>query len=141
MDIEAFIRDCASRGWSKHMTYNALGMNYAKFDTILDAMNPPVVFVKGCKSIEVRAARARIGNFPPKLRAALQKANEARKAQSPTYTIGSTTGRRVDLYELWREYIDVSDSTVARRIKAGVPLLDAFFMSRQKDCTGHAKVL
>lgn len=55
MNTEQFIRDCAARGWSRHMTADAMGLTYAKFKPMADAM-PDVKWPRNGTSLANKAA-------------------------------------------------------------------------------------
>lgn len=105
MDVEAFIRDAAAKGWSKRRTYLALGMSCSKFKIIADAM-PDVVWT----------AR----DYGAKARQIIR--------QRHLYTWAGRTGTVAEL----APHSPVSERTIRRRLEVGIPVDQAFSLTVQQ---------
>lgn len=120
MNTEEFIKDAAKRGWSKTMTLEALGVSRDSFYAILEAM-PPLEWPPQGKSLgHIQGNQARRGHCSPALAAALERQRQARKAKA-LHTANGFTGT----IEEHAARSSVSDSTVRRRLKAGMTLEQA----------------
>jgi len=120
MTTEEFIRDCAARGFSKTMVLEALGLCRDTFYAMLEAM-PAIDWPERGQSLNCQLSNeARRGVCTPKLRAAAQKAVAARR-ELRSHTVDGVRGTIVELAKRH----GVSDSTVRRRMRAGMSLEQA----------------
>ncbi len=120
MTTEEYIRDCAARGYSKTMTLEALGLCRETFYTMLDAM-PPIQWPERGKSLACKLANeSRRGTSTPGLRAAAEKARSTRREKRSHIIDGVKA-----TIEAHAARYGVSDSTVRRRVKAGMTLEQA----------------
>lgn len=120
MTTEEYIKDCAARGFSKTMVLEALGLCRETFYAMLEEM-PAIDWPARGKSLDCQLANeARRGVCTPKLRAAAQKAVAARR-ELRSHTIDGVRGT---ITEHAKRH-GVSDSTVRRRLNAGMTLEQA----------------
>lgn len=112
MTTEQYIRDAASRGWSKTQTLEALGLCRTTFYAMLEAM-PPLEWPAQGKSMGHRLANeSRRGNFTTALRVSLER-GRAIKKDLHSHTIDGVRGT---IEELAAHY-GMHASTVRRRMK------------------------
>lgn len=125
--LEAFIRDAASRGWSKSQTAAALGMCKQKFWDLL-ALLPPFDWAPRGRTLGNRIGNeAKRGCHYPKVIAAVRRAQQARRQQGRLKVHGHT-GSVEELAAL----CTVSARTIRRRLAAGVPPEQAFTFRKQQ---------
>ncbi|MGY1417411.1 hypothetical protein [Pseudomonas aeruginosa] len=131
MNVEAFIRQSAARGLSRSAVAAALDMSMTKFRPLLDAL-PDIQWPAPGESVDFRrSCEARRGRFTPTNRAALEKARAVSRAKS-LRTVRGVTGTIDELVQAFG--IEVSASTVRRRMQEGMPLEAALFTPRQPWC-------
>lgn len=131
MNVEAFIRQSAARGLSRRAVADALDMGMYEFRGLLKAL-PDVQWPGPGQSVDFRrSCEARRGFFPPANRAALEKARAVARAKS-LRTVRGVTGTIEELVQAFG--IEVSASTVRRRMQEGMPLEAALFTPRQPWC-------
>ncbi|MBM5458689.1 hypothetical protein H8F21_14060 [Pseudomonas sp. P66] len=119
-DTETFIKDAASRGWSRNEVCRVLGISWGSLQAILEII-PPLNWVPGNQSLSRRRSNEqRRGFFPPAARAAQLAAIEKRR-QDSLLEVRGTRGTMKELAKVW----GVSPSTVRRRMNDGQSLEQA----------------
>ena len=126
MNTEDFIRDAASRGWSKTQTREALGLGTQKFWMILRAMPPLEWASRGRTAGNKRGNASR--HISPAILSALERARSSRRSKALV-----TWGERSGTIEELAEFAPVSARTIRRRLTAGWSIDRAF--SDQPDLT------
>lgn len=117
---EAFIKDAASRGWSRTEVCEVLGISWNSLMAMLQLM-PGITWVPGSQSLcRKNSNEQRRGIFTPKLKAAQQIAI-AKRREKTTHEVNGTRGTIKELAQLSA----VSASTVRRRMSMGESLESA----------------
>lgn len=130
MDIEQYIREAAARGWSKTQARLALEMSRDKFWAILDAM-PPLSWAKRGTTLGNKLGNAR-RKTSSAVTAAIAQARASRREKS----LYDWNGQSGTITELAR-HSPASESTIRRRLKAGMPVDQAFSLP-PNPCTPNA---
>lgn len=131
MDVEVYIRQSAARGLSRRAVAGALGISYRKLRDMLDSM-PPVEWPGPGRSVDfLRAHAARRGQPSEVARRALQRAHAIRR-QRASHAVRGRTGTLAELVAAFG--VEVSASTVRRRLQEGMTLEQALFTPRQPWC-------
>lgn len=127
--LEAFIRDRASLGWSRQWVCEILEISPQKLTRLTKNMSP-IPWPKPSRSAGHRLHWSSIeGLFPEYLQKNQEKAIASRSAQAEKYNVCGVVASIKDLYMLWGEYVDVSESQVRRRLSAGKDVYEALFAS------------
>ena len=117
---ETFIKDAASRGWSRTEVCNVLGISWHSLKKVLKQM-PDLTWVPGSQSLSRKNSNAqRRGIFTPKQNAALQVAR-ANRLEKMTHEVNGVRGTIKELAKLSA----VSASTMRRRMSKGESLESA----------------
>lgn len=120
MDVEAFIKDAASRNWSKAQTREALGISRWNFSAMLDAMPALEWAARGKSMGHILSNESRRGHSTPNLRTALEIARAARKALH-SHVVNGVSGT----IEEHAARSSVSASTIRRRMSDGLSIQEA----------------
>ncbi|MCO7058288.1 hypothetical protein [Pseudomonas juntendi] len=128
VDIEAFIKAAAERGWSKTQTRKALELSTNKFWAILGVM-PPLTWSGRRSSLGVSRSPS------PAVTEALARARAARRARH-LYTWNGRTGTVAEL----AAFADASERTIRRRIQHGLTIDQAFSLPATFDWRGLQQI-
>lgn len=132
-DIEALIRECAAKGMGKHETAEALGLSRYRFRLIADLLTDikwtPAAHTVGRKRYNDQIK----GNVPKseKRNAALAAGLEILLEKRRIYNICGVQGTAQELFDIWKDYCEVSYSSVTARIRGGMDLFEALFTPRR----------
>lgn len=132
-----FVRECASKGFSRNHTANLLGFYAYQLDALIEVVGATdIKFVKGSQSVLAKQQRERMYEsregkpFPyqnkqtPEQVAAFQaKGCAANKAKAQTYTAFGVTGTIPDLVKHFAA--PVGYNSVLRRVQKGMSIEDA----------------
>lgn len=120
MNTEEFIKDCASRGWSKTQVMETLGLCRRTFVAILEAM-PVMEWAPPGKSLAHKLGNeARRGHCSDALRASNARNAEVRRERCRH----DVKGLRGTVEEL-AQHFNISASSVRRRMKDGMTIEEA----------------
>jgi len=139
MDTEAFIRDCAKKQWSKKATYDTLGVTAAKFADMCELI-PGLVWPPQNASLHRQQYyERRKGTLTGAGRVALLAASEKARIKRLLWVeiCGMCMPAR-DVYETYKDFIQISYSSVRRRLHKGMSVYDSFFGNPQSTI-GHHK--
>lgn len=121
LSTEEFIRDAASRNWSRLQTREALGICRYKFDAICEAMPDVKWPANGCSMGHQRGQESRRGYDPEILQRSRAKAIE-KVREMHSYDVFGQRGTINQLAHL----SNVTAATIRRRIRNGMSPVDAF---------------
>lgn len=126
MNLEQQIRECASRGYSRDMTRDVLGLGRVHFRQ-LTARLADVQWPPRGQSLGEREGRACANWWSEARMEVLRRASQARRE---TFAVVEFCGRRDSYaghYATWRDLAEVSYAQFRRRMRNGDNLIDALF--------------
>jgi hypothetical protein len=127
IDLPAFIRDRASLGWSRQMVRETLGMSQYSFGKLLAQLSD-ITWPGTNRSLGHRLYYQSIAGVTSVTKA--RTAEMGRKARYDNLSVHELCGIKAPvsaLCRLWAEWVEVSPSTVQRRLNGGASVYDAFF--------------
>lgn len=132
MDTEEFIRARAKNGWSRRMTYEALGLTRQKFNDILEYI-PGVVWPANNQSIgRIESYERQKGHCSDARREALGKAVEkSANMRRKMVTICGLTMSVAEAAEMWKGQMSITPRHVLWRLRHGEDVYSAFFNPKQ----------
>ncbi len=136
-NIEEYIRDMASRGFSRRAVSKALGMQSRKFKELLELL-PEMDWVPPCQSWDCLRANQEKNGVKRTMTKGLEKAVAAmmagRRETYPRYTAFGVTGT---LPELAERFGVVSHRSILKRLARGMALEDALTSPRNDPIGGR----
>ncbi|EPG6074696.1 hypothetical protein L4X12_000041 [Pseudomonas aeruginosa] len=133
-NIEEYIRDMASRGFSRRAVSKALGMQSRKFKELLEYL-PEMDWVPPCQSWDrLRADQEKKGRKCPMTEGRLRSIVAARRAAMAKHTRYTAFGVTATLPELVSQFGQVTAATVRMRLAKGMPLEQALASVRSDPC-------
>lgn len=128
-EFAKFVHDRAALGWSRQRVCETLGITPKKLAYLTEGMDD-IPWPKPSRGAGHRLYYQSIkGKFPPSLQRNVEKARAVHAKKYPQYNLCGVSGSVRELYESWADYIDISLSSVRRRLTAGKDLYDALFLS------------
>ncbi|HBN8651922.1 TPA: hypothetical protein L3734_005842 [Pseudomonas aeruginosa] len=136
MDIEAYIRDMAARGFSRKAVAAALNIERAKFKEIISYL-PDIQWPEPGRSVDqVRAYEDQRGRKYPMTEGRLRAVAAMRDAARAKVTRYTALGVTATLPELVSQFSEVSIAAVRKRLAKGVPL-ELALTSARSDHSGR----
>ncbi|EIU1654122.1 hypothetical protein [Pseudomonas aeruginosa] len=129
-NIEEYIRDMASRGFSRRAVSQALGMRSQKFKELLELL-PEMDWVPPRQSWDcLRANQEKKGRKCPMTEGRLRAVTAARRVAMAKHTRYTAFGVTATLPELVRQFGQVTVASVRIRLAKGMPLEQALTSAR-----------